>query len=258
MPTTPAFILTSLQRGVQALRLLLGCAAGLWSVMILPASWSAAPAKSFMAHILADDRFKAATLNEVLAMVPTSPERLRRRSDWVRAEALIRLRIAEEALGRQSPGEADGQATALDDKLKSSLAFNPTDSFLWLVLYSLEITRHGFEEGAVGFLSKSYETGPLEGWISLRRNNVALAAFASLSAGTQAVVVAEFSAMVDSDFVEIAARNLMGGGWKEKDRLVASLANVELIPREAFAKRLSREGLKVSIPGVYLDERLWR
>lgn len=251
-------MLTSLRRGVRAFLLLLGLAGGLWSAIILPASWSAALAKNVMARILADDRFKADTLSDALVTMQTSPERLVARSDWARAEALIRLRIAEEALGRKSPEEADREAAASDNKLKSSLAYNPADSFLWLMLYSLEIARDGFDTGSVGLLSQSYDTGPLEGWICLRRNSLALAAFASLSAGTQAVVVSEFAAMVDSDFTEAASRNLMGIGWEQKDRLLTSLANVELISREAFAKKLSQEGLKISVPGVDLDERLWR
>ncbi|MGY4344977.1 hypothetical protein ACVWXM_001441 [Bradyrhizobium sp. GM7.3] len=181
-----------------------------------------------------------------------------RRSDMTRADALIRLRVAEESVARKSSEEADRDVAAAGYALESSLLLNPADSFLWLMSYSQEIKRRGFDERTVGFLKQSYATGPLEGWIALRRNRVALAAFTGLAEAMQAQVVAEFAAMVDSEFVEDAALNMMGVGWPQRDRLLACLVDVDLIPREAFAKKLSREGLKVSVPGVELDDRLWR
>ncbi|SFP81299.1 hypothetical protein SAMN05216330_110207 [Bradyrhizobium sp. Ghvi] len=238
--------------------LLFGLAGVIWSAITLPAFRSAAPAKDATARILADDRFKSATLSDLLELMLASPEPIVQRSDLPRAETLVRVRIAEEAIRRQDPAQADRDAAAANERLKFTLALNPADSFLWLMLYSLEITRSGFDNRTAGFLDQSYASGPLEGWISLRRNSLALAAFHNLSEASQAAVVSEFAAMVDSDFTEAAARNLMDVGWEQRDRLLGSLANVELIPREAFAKKLSREGLKVSVPGVYLDERLWR
>ncbi|MEY9986006.1 hypothetical protein ABH995_005343 [Bradyrhizobium yuanmingense] len=210
------------------------------------------------ARIIVDDRFKSGALSQVLLPTMAGSEAVVRRSDLTRAEAVIRLRIAEESVARKSSEEADRDASAAGYALKSSLMFNPADSFLWLMMYSQEIKRSGFDARTVGFLSQSYATGPLEGWITLRRNRLALAAFAGLAETMQAEVVAEFVAMVNSEFVEDGALNLMGVGWPHRDRLLASLVDVDLIPREAFAKKLSREGLKVSVPGVELDDRLWR
>ncbi|MCK1521654.1 MULTISPECIES: hypothetical protein [unclassified Bradyrhizobium] len=235
--------------------LLLGLASVIWSAVTLPAFRSAAPAKDVTARILADDRFKSATLSEVLASILASPKPIVERSDLPRAEALVRLRIAEEAIGRKDPDQADRDVTAADERLRLVLAFNPTDSFSWLMLYSGEVLRNGFEDSTVAFLEQSYASGPLEGWIALRRNRLALAAFGSLSESMQARVVAEFASLVNSDFVQDAALILMGIGWLQKERLLASLSNVDAVPREAFAKGVRREGLIVSVPGVSLDER---
>lgn len=235
----------------------LGLTGIIWSTVTLPAFWSAATAKDVTARILADDRFKLGTLSDVLASMRASPEPIIQRSDVPRAEALVRVRIAEEAVSRKDPDQADSDSTAADERLKSTLTLNPADSFLWLMLYSVEVTRKGFDDTTVSFLDRSYASGPLEGWIALRRNRLALAAFASLSNVMQAKVVAEFAGLVDSDFIEDAAFNLRGVGWHQADRLLAALANVDIIPREAFAKRLLLEGIKVNVPGVEIDERLW-
>lgn len=157
-----------------------------------------------------------------------------------------------------SAEEADHEAAMADTKIKSSLEFNPADSFLWLMLYSMETAHHGFDEKTLGYLSQSYTTGPIEGWIALRRNKLALATFADLIGTTQQRVVSEFTGMVDSEFTDAAALNLMGVGWMQSERLLASIAVVNIVPRESFARRLAREGLMVRVPGVELEERTWR
>ncbi len=133
----------------------------------------------------------------------------------------------------------------------------PADSFLWLMLFALENDRNGFAPSNLDFLRESYATGPLEGWISLRRNRLALAVFPSLDAGTQNSVVAEFAAMVDSGFIDDAKFNLTGIGWTHRDRLLASLARVDAQQKYYLLKRLLSDGMQVSIPGVEADVRPW-
>ncbi|WP_038973335.1 hypothetical protein [Bradyrhizobium genomosp. III] len=247
-----------LKSGIQALLILLGAVGAAWPTILLPQFRSAIPAKEVAAHIVADDHFKVDELNRISASMLAIPNPWMTRSDLVRSEALIRLRIEEESSRRGRKEESDRDAAAAYGRLKSSLALSPMDSFLWLMLYSIEISRNGFDEGAIGLLNESYVTGPLEGWIALRRNKLALAAFAALPVAMQARVVSEFAGLVDADFTDVAALNLMGVGWPQLDRLLAGVANINAIPREAFARRLRREGLKVNVPGVESDERLWR
>src|SRR5581483_10514237 len=139
-----------------------------------------------------------------------------------------------------------------------SLSLSPTDPFLWLMLYSLEATRNGFDIKSLRLLDESYATGPREGWVALRRNKLSLSVFPMVSDGLQTEIVSEFAGMVDSDFTEAAALNLTGNGWAQRDRLLAGLADANIIAREAFAKKLARDGVSVIVPGVELDERLWR
>jgi len=210
-----------------------------------------------MVRLLAGDRFKPGLLGEVLLVI-ADRKPIFQRSDLVRSEALIRLRVGEETVARKSSEDADRELAAAGDKLKFSLTFNPTDSFLWMMLYSHGTSSSGFDSKAVGYLEQSYTTGPCEGWIALRRNRLALAAFPTFSEVMKRRVVSEFAEIVDSDFIEAATSNLIGIGWEERTRLVASLSRANIIAREAFAKALAREGVTIAVPGVDVDRRFWQ
>ncbi|MBW5438821.1 hypothetical protein FXB41_29890 [Bradyrhizobium canariense] len=230
----------------------------LWSSGTLPLFWSLAPARELMARILVGDRFKQGAMDDVLGPLEARSVAGLQHPDFERARALISLTANEDALARNSREDADRKVDAAETRVRQELTLNPADSFLWLMLYSVALARRGFDDSCLGYLDQSYSSGPLEGWIALRRNRLALAAFPTASAATQAKVVSEFAGMVDTEFTEAAAFNLMGVGWEQRERLLASLANMDMVPREAFAKALAREGLKLSVPGVELEERLWR
>ncbi|WP_354168121.1 MULTISPECIES: hypothetical protein [unclassified Bradyrhizobium] len=198
------------------------------------------------------------TLRDVETSLNNSSEFVLPRSDWLRSKALFHLSIVEMGAAAKTADQANQEGVAADEVLRSSLAHNPFDPFLWFMLYSLHNERSGFDSSALRFLRQSYATGPLEGWIALRRNKLALAAFRSLPGEGQTKVVAEFVQMVDADFIESAAVNLVSVGWQQSDQLLAALADASLVSREAFARRLWNDGLKVSVPGVKIDERLLR
>ena len=84
------------------------------------------------------------------------------------------------------------------------------------------------------------------------------ATFNFLDSATQNLVVAEFSEMVDADFIEDTTSNLLGAGWPQRDRLAAALGNTNVIFRKALYNRLAFEGIKLKIPGIEYDERPWR
>lgn len=230
----------------------------MWSAFSLPRFWTALPAKDAVTRIITGDRLEPGALNSVIEWNQVGYEWSVHRSDRARAESLIRLRVAENAIGRERPEEADRKARTASVKIRYSLTLNPVDSFLWLRLYTIETANTGFGAAELRYLIQSYVTAPREGWIALQRNKVALAAFPSLGKAMQENVTSEFVKMVDSNLTEAAALNVMGIGWDQRDRLLAGLTQIDIIPREALAKRLAREGLKVSVPGVETDERPWR
>jgi len=242
----------------KALCLILAAASTAWSVTTLPLFSSVMSAREMSDRIIVNDRFGLKALHSALDRLEPEGSASKFNPDLARAVALVGLRISEEIAGRASAEQLDRDAAISDRGLRSSLGLNPADSFLWLALYSAEMRRNGFSLEKLPLLDQSYATAPLEAWIALRRNRLALATFPFLSQDTQEKVISEFAGLVDSGVTDDAAANFMGPGWEQRDRLLARLADVNLIAREAFAKRLARDGVKVIVPGVDIDERLWR
>lgn len=238
--------------------LLLGTGGMLWSVAVLPSFRLTAPALAIAARIIEDQRFRPGVLSDALSRMTDDFAPLIVQPELLHAEALIRLQKAEEAMQRKNPREADHEVEKAENKLRASLSTSPSDSFLWLLLYSTKMTRNGFDSDHGNYLMQSYTIGPHEGWISLRRNRLAVAALPMLEHATQERVVAEFATLVDSNFIEEAALNLTTVGWTHRERLAAGLAGVDKTMRESLAKRLSRDGVKIRLPGVETEERPWK
>lgn len=238
--------------------LLLGLAGVLWSAAVLPTFWRAISATAATAQIIADDRFKAGALAEVLVDIEGEPLVGRSPPELPRARALVGLRLAEDAMVHKSAEEAERDVAIAEERVRMALSLVPSDSFLWLMLYSVETSRYGFLTENLRYLDQSYATGPLESWIALRRNRSALAVFPMLSEEMQRIVLSEFVALVDSRFIENATTNLTGVGWMQRERLLDSLKQADIVSREAFAKKLARDGVNVSVPGVAAKERWWQ
>lgn len=227
-----------------------------WSAITLPSSWSAGLVMDLATRILANDRFKPSLLDDVTTAIKVSPKPFLERASLIRAKTLVQLRIAEDAMMQNdNPERTEGEAR---ETLISSLSYSASDPFLWLMLYSFETNRGGFDVRSVRFLQRSYEVGPREGWISLRRNRIALAIFPVLDTAMQDQVSTEFAAIVDANFIQVAARLLSDGALAYGDHLFPALETADLLARERLAIRLRTDGIKAEIPGVYLDDRLWR
>ncbi|MGV7217064.1 hypothetical protein [Bradyrhizobium sp. UFLA05-112] len=242
----------------RALLFLFGFIGLAWSLTALPSFTLTTSGRDIVARIIADERFKPGVLAGVLERMKADPRPLMLQPEFSQGEALVMLRSAEEAMQRKSSGEADREVEAAERKVRATLARTPSDSFLWLMLYSIATTRNGFDANNIIYLEQSYASGPNEGWIALRRNRVALAIFSGLNETSRAIVVSEFAELVDSELIEDAAANLMGVGWAHRQRLLASLERVDIANRRSLAKRLSIEGLKPTILGIETDERPWR
>ncbi|MGY2933663.1 hypothetical protein ACVWZ6_003265 [Bradyrhizobium sp. GM6.1] len=246
-------------RGIlRSLLLALALAVVSWSATVLPTFRRMAPVTAIAERIIADDRFRTGALADVLLGIETDPVSASSMPGLTRAKALVRLRLAEDAMSRKSSEEADREVATAEDNVRLALALNPGDSFLWLMLYSVETARNGFNPGNLTYLDRSYAAGPHEGWVALRRNRLALAIFPMFQDSTQKTVVSEFSEMVDSDLIEEAATTLMGIGWPHRNRLLAALSEVDVASKKGLRKRLAADGINVRIPGIEYDERPWR
>lgn len=240
------------------LLLAVGLACIAWCLVVMPSFWITGPARDLSFRIMNDDRFKSGTLATAFARITSRSYGLLDQSDLLRARALTAVRVAEESMQRKTSQDADHDADLAVAEVRTSLLSNPGDSFCWLLLFSIDATRNGFDLAKVKFLEASYQFGPWEGWIALRRNSLALSTMSFLGNGYQQAVVSEYAGIVDADFVEVGAFILANSGWQSRDRLLSGLTSVDLREREALNRQLSRIGIRVAIPGIELEERPWR
>ncbi|WP_448041500.1 hypothetical protein [Bradyrhizobium liaoningense] len=243
---------------LRALLLLFGIVGVAWSLGALPSFWLTAPVLQVSAQIMADGRYKPSALAGLLPRIEAAQQLAMVQPEFSRAGALIVLRTAEDTMQRESPEIAERQVEDSENSVRASLFVTPSDSFLWLMLFSVETARTGFDRRSIAYLDQSYTSGPLEAWIVLRRNRLALAIFPMLSDATQTCVISEFAAMVDSGLIEVAAINLMGTGRAYQERLLTALSSVDIMSKASLYKQLSAEGIKFKIPGIEIDERPWK
>lgn len=239
--------------------LLFGLIGSWWTAITLPIFVSASPARDFIGRIMADERFKQGILTEMLARLDGTSKRLVPEPSISRAKALIRVELARNTIGRRD-GIDDGDPRAVDAErdLKSTLAENPNDAFLWMLLYSVALARNGFDPINIKYLAESYRIGPCEGWVALRRNRLTLGVFPFLDDSLKRMASSEFAQIVDADFSNEAASILKGVGWAHREELLPTLARANLVSRENLYRRLAADGFKLKIPDVPYDERPWR
>jgi hypothetical protein len=175
-----------------------------------------------------------------------------------RTAAIVQLRLVEMSIYKADQASLEKRLDNLEKLSRRALFCSPTDSYLWLILYWVDVRRHGLGDKQIEYLEMSYRLGKNEGWIAERRNGLALAVFEQLPLLLQENVIFEFSRLVDAGFIYSAAKNLMGPGWPLQDKLLSSLTNVKLDMLLRFAKALRKEGMYVDIPGLPpMERRPW-
>jgi hypothetical protein len=125
--------------------------------------------------------------------------------------AIVRLRLFEIAVAQAQRQLVSERMRSLRQAVRSALSCSPTQSFLWLLQYWLEVAENGSSERALQYLRMSYLTGPNEGWISAKRNGFSLAIYDQLPEDIAAQIVPEFVSLVRSGFYAQAASNLSRG-----------------------------------------------
>jgi hypothetical protein len=235
---------------------ILGCAAIAWGVYGVPIFARQVSIERVATHVLEGDPFKPGVLAALMPQVdaaewaePCSPV-------VTHSAAVIRTRMAEQAIVHGE--DVDTQLSALRTSIFRSLACTPADPFLWVVLYWVEINRNGFQPGYLRYLRLSYQLGPNEGWIALRRAGYALAIFQRLQPDLAQMVIAEFANLLNSGFDDAVINIFEGPGWSQRDLLLPRLKNVAEIHREVFSRALYRDGYDVAVPGITpRDPRPW-
>jgi hypothetical protein len=244
------------QAFARTLIIILGCAAVAWAIKALPVFTRQAPIERVATHVISGDLFKPEVLAAFLPQVEAAQLGEVCRPAVFRSSAIIRTRIAEQAIDDDQ--DIDAQLSALTESIRLALTCSPADSFLWFVLYWVESARNGVLPRYFDYLRLSYQLGPNEGWIALKRDGYAFSIFQRLPPALKQSTITEFARLLDSGFVAQTVAIFTGPGWPERDVILPRLKDVGERPRQAFATAVYKLGYDVNVPGTARrDPRPW-
>lgn len=237
---------------------LFGAAAIFWGASVLPELWRYPGLERIADRIIAGEPFKTKVLAALVPVAEAAEQERVCDPAALRAAAILRLRLFEINLVGEERDALDPQMEALQDTTRRALYCLPADSFLWVVLYWVDLNQNGYRAKDRAYLRLSYSLGPNEGWVALKRNVFALATFDQLPPKMGEMAIAEFANLLNSGLEDETAAILVGPGWKVRDRLLTKLKDVKEMYRQDFAKALYHNGYNVAVPGVKLPEaRPW-
>lgn len=237
--------------------LLLSAMALVWSGTMLASGRLSTDLDAVAQKILRGESFRSDNLDALEPRIIGVEADPFARPASLRSAAIITLHRAEVAI-------AEGRRIAIDERLDQlgrllgrALQTSPTDSYLWLALFWYRNNAHGYDPANVALLARSYDLGPAEGWIGVRRVRLALPILSHLPAPLQERVVKEFAFLVNAQFPEMPGV-LVGAGWAEREKLLARLATVKDESRRTFARSLGAMGYILDVPNLApVEDRPW-
>jgi hypothetical protein len=234
----------------------LSCLGIVWAAYVAPVFLSQAKVDTTSKRIIAWEAFKAEALLTIKEPYEDKAELKNARPSLLAGLAVINLRLIELMIARGDQEKIDRLTSEANDLIRLCLASSPAEPFLWTVLFWIENTRNGFNRNSLEYLKRSYLLGPNEGWIASKRNRFAMAIYPTLPPDLAVSAVSEFSRLVDTGFIEVAADILQGPGWPVREVLISSLKGADDANKKIFAKMIYRRGMDIEVPGVERAE--WR
>jgi hypothetical protein len=234
---------------VRVFIIVLGAAAFAWALVMMPAFQQQASIERIARHIIRGETYSSDFLERRIADVKAADNAFDCHPIASWSAAIIRTRMAENVRRARKPIEAK-QITDLDNSIRRSISCSPAEPFLWLVLYWAENVKDKLRPQHLKYLELSYQLGPNEGWIALKRNPLGFENYDELSPGLRADVISEFLRLIKGGFSEQAADILQGPAWRLRDILIPDLASLPLQDREIFSRAMYNRGIDVRVPGV--------
>ena len=226
-----------------------GAAAIMWAVAVFPVFWSEKAVTDVAAAITRGEAFDPKVLAAVEA--PTEGKSASIRAAMLSKVAMIRLRQMENANNGSDRALIEQRLTSVTRIVRETLSNAPDDPFSWLAWSWIDTYRNGVRPESLRYLRMSYELGPYEGWIAVKRDGIALGLFGSLPQDLRQRATSEFVGLVrwglDADAAEIAA----GPARPIRATLFPELKQLNYEQRRAFANAVyARQLDDVPVPGV--------
>jgi hypothetical protein len=214
--------------------------------------WEQSAIERTAKQIIRGEQFKFGALKSEIPLLDAIDGSTYCRPAGIQSAATIRLDIAEEAIALGDRQLIDQQLRASDRQIRDSLSCSPADPFLWLALFWVDNNLNGLRPDYFQYLRMSYELGPNEGWIALRRNYLAFSIFEHLPADLAEKTMREFVGLVNAQLYSETAEIFAGPAWHVRDEILPRLEAVAPQNRQAFADVLYTQGVDVAVPGTQL------
>ena len=226
-----------------------GAAAMAWAAIAFPMFWSEKAIVGVAGAIARGETFDP----DVLAVVDarTEGKESRLRAGVLSKVAMIRLRQLENAIHAGNSPLIQQRLEFTTRIVRETLHNAPDDPFVWLVLFSLETYRDKVSPESAQYLRMSYELGPYEGWVAVKRDGAALGSFNALPADLRERAIAEFVRLVRWGIVTEAADIAAGPARPLRAILFPELKSLSYPQRRAFADEFYRREIDdVPVPGI--------
>jgi hypothetical protein len=225
-----------------------GAAAMLWAAIVFPIFWSEKVLVDTAGAIARGEVFAPDVLGGIEARTEGNGSRLR--AGILSKVAMIRLRQLENAIHTDDSRLIQQRLEPATRIVRETLRNAPDDPFFWLVWFWLHTYREGARLEDLPYLRMSYELGPYEGWIAVKRDGVALASYSALSLDLRERAISEFLGLVRWGIVNEAADIAAGPARPLRAILFPQLKNLTDEQRRAFANVIyQRELDDVPVPG---------
>lgn len=219
----------------------LGTSAIAWAAASVPAFWTQASIDDAAQQILIGESFDGQQLNRLRTrLIAISGGSAR--SLALANVAVVRLRLLEVGSPPSSHLQVNDHSEAVE-AVDEALSGAPSNSFLWLAGYWLQELKSDRADHGLQLLKMSYEFGPREAWIAVRRSPLALRMFSILPPELTVASTTEFVGLMRAGLYEDAANILAGPGWPIREMLIGKLAGIGEDDRRRLGKILDAKDL---------------
>jgi hypothetical protein len=221
------------------LTLTIGCLGLMWGIFALPRSEAADDFRDVESRLLRYETFSRSTLTRTLeSQALQSLSACDTHSQ--RAMMLMEIPLAEAALQSGAAGEFDQHIQSLEDRSRRILGCAPRDSFVWLLVFDLELLHGRVNEHSFDLLAMSYETSPNEAWIAIRRIMVATPRILNAPEVLRQKILFEFQQLIRNGFLDDAARAYSMASGSIRPLLQTQIEHLDLRQQRLFSDALQR------------------
>ncbi|WP_156438652.1 hypothetical protein [Bradyrhizobium valentinum] len=152
----------------------------------------------------------------------------------------MEMPLAEAALRAGFTKEFDRHVRSLEARSRLILSCTPRDSFVWLLVFNLEVLHGLLNERSFDALSMSYEASPNEAWISIRRTVVATPLLHIAPEPLRLKIISEFQQLIRHGFADSAARSYLAAPQSIRSLLLTQVELLNSPQQKSFSDALQK------------------